>query len=326
MYIIKLLILFYIIIGVRCSSQNHTSGNHSKLVAAAADESCVHKPTNCKPKMNPKTQENTEQPDSPLIITIGQNKSNNEIIKGTIYDIYPQLRRLTKDEAEDFYSTKLFKLTKDILKEKHGIESYDHITEEIKNNIIKSIDTILRDEDIIGELLNSNVDSKFISPSLIDNNYDKELYIYPNIDNVKYNGDTAKYISEIVKYMNDLLTNFPENKGESNYSNDSNNHISQIDHKNEPKNKIDKNDLQNIIDICKKDSLCKNYFPKTTDKNYRVKGFHFHILKSVFEESDKSKTERFHLLLNINGDNYDNKLSAHPITVIKRKDVKGNVS
>ncbi|ORX79375.1 hypothetical protein BCR32DRAFT_281486 [Anaeromyces robustus] len=144
MKILNLLLLLFIPVKVYCSSQNHTPSNILNQLLAAVNELCIHKSDDCGQKIIG---------DNPIKIEIGKD-SNSKPIMGIIYDIFRELRRLSKNEALEFFKKELFPLAKSIINE-YGIESFN--------------------ENIIAELLKSNIDPN-IFPS---DEYVKNLYIYP---------------------------------------------------------------------------------------------------------------------------------------------------
>ena len=295
MKILILLFLSIITIGVYCSSQNHTTSNILNQLVAALDEICTTQPNKC----GPKTISGL-----PITVNIGMDELNNHI-KGTIYDIIPELRRLSIDEANAFFKNELFPVIKNIIEEL-GVNSFDKtiITDEDAEIIVNNIRDNLRNKDIIAELLNSNSEIE-TSPSLFSDNYIKKLYIYP--DNKK----SDNYIKKIINFVKDDTDNrFPENTGNTYYSNSD--HLRDTSYINEPLDIINKNDLEKLIGLCKKDAICKSYF-----MNRNESSIHFSIFKSII-----NGVERYHLLIN------DPSLKitiAHPITMIK-KDDNGNIS
>jgi len=291
MKILNLLLLLFIIVGVYCSSQNHTPTNILNQLLAAVNELCIHQPNDCGPATY------IYEPNNPVSVNIGLDELNNHI-RGTIYDIIPELRRLSKEEANTFFKEELFPLIKEIIV-KLGVDSIDKniITDDDANVIVESIRTNLRNKDIIAELLNSNGDINE-SPSLFSDNYIKKLYIYSKSGAT----NSGRYINEILKYMKDGTDEFPDNVGNSNYSNLE--HLGDTSYINEPLDIINKEDLKNIFKLCREDALCKSYFVRHNND----KLINFNIFKSII-----NGIERYHLLIN----DGDKLTTAHPITVIK---------
>ncbi|ORY39807.1 hypothetical protein LY90DRAFT_672361 [Neocallimastix californiae] len=295
MKILKLFLLLVISIGAYCSSQNHTTSNILNQLIAAIDELCTVEPDKCGPK--------STTTGFPITVAIGLDELNN-YIQGSIYDIIPELRRLSNTEADNFFRNELFPIIKDVIEEL-GINMFENkITKAEASNIVENIHINLRNKDIIAELLNSNTDIS-ISPSLFSDNYVKKLYIYPK------NGNGGDYIKNIMDYVNDASINkFPDNEGNTNYSNRE--HLDETSYINEPIDFISKEDLKGIFENCKCDHICKSYFAN----HHSSKTFHISIFKSII-----NGVERYHLLIN---DSYNKITTAHPITVKKSLDSKGN--
>jgi len=294
MKILKLFLLLVISIGAYCSSQNHTTSNILNQLIAAIDELCTVDPNKCGPK--------STTTGFPITVAIGLDELNN-YIQGSIYDIIPELRRLSNTEADNFFRNELFPIIKDVIEEL-GINMFENkITKAEASNIVENIHINLRNKDIIAELLNSNTDIS-ISPSLFSDNYVKKLYIYPK------NGNGGDYIKEIMDYVkgNSRII-FPENKGNTNYSNRE--HLDETSYINEPIDYISKEDLSGIFKECKSDDICKSYF----ENHNSSKTFHVSIFKSII-----NGIERYHLLIN---DSYNKITTAHPITVKKKLNKDG---
>ncbi|KAL6590721.1 hypothetical protein LY90DRAFT_678916 [Neocallimastix californiae] len=294
MKILKLFLLLIIAIGAYCSSQNHTTSNILNQLIAAIDELCTVDPNKCGPK--------STTTGFPITVAIGLDELNN-YIQGSIYDIIPELRRLSNTEADNFFRNELFPIIKDVIEEL-GINMFENkITKAEASNIVENIHINLRNKDIIAELLNSNTDIS-ISPSLFSDNYVKKLYIYPK------NGNGGDYIKEIMDYVkgNSRII-FPENKGNTNYSNRE--HLDETSYINEPIDYISKEDLSGIFKECKSDDICKSYF----ENHNSSKTFHVSIFKSII-----NGIERYHLLIN---DSYNKITTAHPITVKKKLNKDG---
>ena len=83
-----------IAIGAYCSSQNHTTSNILNQLIAAIDELCTVDPNRCGPK--------STITGFPINVVIGLDELNN-YIQGSIYDIIPELRRLSNKEADNFF-------------------------------------------------------------------------------------------------------------------------------------------------------------------------------------------------------------------------------
>jgi len=272
MKILNLLLLLLITIGGYCSSQNHTTSNILNQLIAAIDELCTTQPDKCGPK--------SVVSGIPITVNIGIDELNN-YIKGTIFDIIPELRKLSNEEANAFFKDELFPVIKEVIEEL-GVNMFDRpiITDEEANDIIDNIRINLRNKDVIAELLNSNSDLNS-SPSLFSDNYIKKLFIYPK------NSKGEDYIKEIIKYVNDNSIDFPDNKGNSNYSNLE--HLDESSYINEPIDYIDNDVLKNIFELCRDNDICKSYFA-----NHSIsKNIHFSIFKSII-----NGIERYHLLIN----------------------------
>ncbi|ORX64268.1 hypothetical protein BCR32DRAFT_287216 [Anaeromyces robustus] len=109
-------------------SHNHIPTNILNQLIAAADELCIHKSIDCLSKAN-------NDNDNPLLVEIGKN--NDSPIMGTIYDIFPELKKLDK-EADEFFRNDLFPLIKRITNNYGVINVDNNIDDETANNILEA--------------------------------------------------------------------------------------------------------------------------------------------------------------------------------------------
>jgi len=295
MNIFNFIILLIYFVNVYASSQNKTPKEIIAVVAGAADERYVHK-NECIPKM--KNDDNNDNNNlDPIEINIGDIGYSK--IKGTIYDIIPELRKLNKEDAKDFFSKELFPIIKKLLKN-NGIESYNNINEDTAKLIKSQINNYLKEKDIIRELLSSNNDL-ITPPSLFTDDYIKKLYLYPHIKNSD-NKNKNQLLKKIIDFVNNDKSKFPDiSRMKSQYKNKN-------DENTKPEDVIDPEDLEHIFDLCKGDKICKKYF-----ENHNNSSLQFSIFKSTINNID-----RYHLLLN---DSKNNKI-IHPITIKVSKDNK----
>ncbi|KAG4082364.1 hypothetical protein H8356DRAFT_1090361 [Neocallimastix lanati (nom. inval.)] len=307
MKLFHLLLILLFIMEAYCSSQNHTPTDNLIKILAAVNELCIHKPQDCLPKMDDKNNLN------PLPIEIGKDLSSNPIM-GTIYDIFPELRKLEKgSEVNNFFQTVLFKYIKEIIDDEYGVQSID--IDDIENEniqpLLDNINKYLNDNDIIAELLNTQ-NKENADISLFNDDNVKKLYIYPP-------SNKPSYIYEILKFLYDTdpTSVLPDNKGSTNY-NDKYNKNPNLDHI--PQDVISFADLSGLLSECKNNFLCKNYFPNPYKINQKTfKDFYKNFQIDIFQ-SNLNDGKRLHLII---GDK-TKEVNAHLITVKKEQVLKSD--
>jgi len=282
---LKLIVLiFFFVIKVFCSGQNHTPTDFVIQILAAADENCVHK-SKCRPRLDPETGK-------PYIFNIRDNnennRSSNNLIDVSIYDIIPELRFLSEKDAIKYYENVLFPAAKRAFNEYFELENFDDLNDFddmsenekllIQNIIIEKINDVTNGRDVIRELLSSSGNNENIA--FINDGKSKTINYYGDDKN------TNLFHEAFIDYMNNRITKVENvlNKFK-------------VD-----KNKISKNVIKAIFTTCKQRITCNHYF-ENVDAN-KVK---FTIIKSETDNNEKN----YHLVIN----DQNNERLIHPFTI-----------
>ncbi|KAG4081965.1 hypothetical protein H8356DRAFT_1390487 [Neocallimastix lanati (nom. inval.)] len=257
MKLLFIILSFCLIIKAYSSGQNHTPTDFVLLILSSADENCIIK-SKCGPKLDPNTSK-------PYIFNIADTNSLHNI-RVSIYDIIPELRYFSEEEAKIFYENVLFPSAKKAFNEYFGLENYDDFDNmshddkiRIKDYITEKIDDMTNRRDVIRELLSSSGNIDKIA--FINDGKTKSLYYYGD------NSDTNNFYNSFLDYLNDQGT-----------INDFVNQITSND------NDISKSAIQNIAVLCKRRISCKqiyNILDKTLNSNNENKLSSYDIQKLV---------------------------------------------
>ncbi|KAL6625773.1 hypothetical protein LY90DRAFT_519553 [Neocallimastix californiae] len=278
MKLLFIILSFCLIIKAYSSGQNHTPTDFVLLILSSADENCIIK-SKCGPKLDPNTSK-------PYIYNIADTNSLHNI-RVSIYDIIPELRYFSEEEAKIFYENVLFPSAKKAFNEYFGFENYDDFDNmshddkiRIKDYITEKIDDMTNRRDVIRELLSSSGNIDKIA--FINDGKTKSIYYYGD------NSDTNNFYNSFLDYLNDQGT-----------INDFVNQITSND------NDISKSAIQNIAVLCKRRISCKQYFKDANKDQLK-----FTIIKSINNNNENN----YHLIIN----DLKNERLIHPFTLTEK--------